>query len=264
MKRIASLHLDRGAAMTRRRLIGGMAAVAGAAAFGRARPAAASAAFGAVAFDGLALFDARPIAALVNQLFPEKGVALLDLWRVKQFDYQWLSALSDRRLDFSQATQAALVFAARSLQVTLAPERRDRLMRGWLELKAWPDVAPALRALKQKRLRLAPLANFTSSMLERAIANSGLQGIFDQVISTDRAGTFKPAPRAYQLGVDALGLPREGILFVPSAGWDAAGAKWFGYPTFWINRAGAPAEELSVAADGMGKSMSDLVDFLER
>ena len=101
-------------------------------------------------------------------------------------------------------------------------------------------------------------------ILESAIANSGLQGLFDEVISTDRARTFKPDPRAYQLGIDVLRVQREELVFVPSAGWDAAGSKWFGYPTFWINRAGAPAEELGVAADGSGAGMEELVAFVKQ
>jgi 2-haloacid dehalogenase len=32
--------------------------------------------------------------------------------------------------------------------------------------------------------------------------------------------------------IDAFTLKREEILFAAFAGWDAAGAKWFGYPTF--------------------------------
>jgi 2-haloacid dehalogenase len=53
-------------------------------------------------------------------------------------------------------------------------------------------------------------------------------------------------------------------VFVPSSGWDAAGAKWFGYPTFWVNRTAAPAEELGTAADGTGAGAADLVAFVKR
>jgi hypothetical protein len=51
----------------------------------------------------------------------------------------------------------------------------------------------------------------------------------------------------------------------PFAGWDVAGAKQFGYPTFWVNRLQSPAEELGVQpADGMGRSLPDLIPFLDR
>lgn len=223
--------------------------------------AAARLRFRAVAYDGFALFDPRPIAALASKLVPDKGADLVNLWRVKQFDYQWLSALSGRYQDFWRSTEGALAFAVRSLTIELKPEARDSLLQAWLELKAWPDVPPALRELKQAGLKQAPLANLTPKILEAAIRNSGLEGVFDSVISTDRARTFKPDPRAYQLGVDVLGARREEIVFVPSAGWDAAGSKWFGYPTFWINRSGAPAEELGVRADFVSAGAAELVAF---
>jgi 2-haloacid dehalogenase len=99
-------------------------------------------------------------------------------------------------------------------------------------------------------------------MLDACIASSGLDGIFDERLSTDAARTYKPDPRAYQLGIDALGLPREQILFAAFAGWDAAGAKAFGYPTYWVNRQNLPAEELGLQPDGAGPGLAGLVDFL--
>ncbi|HUJ28382.1 MAG TPA: haloacid dehalogenase type II [Myxococcales bacterium] len=217
--------------------------------------------FRAVAYDGFTLFDPRPIGAVAARFFAARAPELMNLWRVKQFDYQWLRSLSGRYEDFWKVTESALRFAARTLQLPLAPESRDALMGAWLELKAWPDVAPSVRALKDAGLRQAPLANMTNEILDAAIRGSRLDGLFDDVISTDRNRTFKPDPRAYQLGVDALGLRKSEVLFAPSAGWDAAGARWFGYPTFWVNRLAVPAEELGVAADATGATMSNLVTF---
>jgi 2-haloacid dehalogenase len=63
-------------------------------------------------------------------------------------------------------------------------------------------------------------------------------------------------------GIEALNLPREEILFVAFAGWDAAGAKSFGYPTFWVNRLGLPPEELDVLPDATGTNLNDLLAFV--
>ena len=60
----------------------------------------------------------------------------------------------------------------------------------------------------------------------------------------------------------AFGLKKEEIAFAAFAGWDAAGAKWFGYPTFWVNRLNLPVEELGVAPDGVGSGLDDLVRFV--
>ena len=46
------------------------------------------------------------------------------------------------------------------------------------------------------------------------------------------------------------------------AGRDVAGARWFGYPTFWVNRLDLPVEELAVAPDGAGRDLAGLVRFV--
>ena len=82
-------------------------------------------------------------------------------------------------------------------------------------------------------------------------------------LSTDKVHAYKPDPRAYQMGLDTFRLQREEIAFAASAGWDAAGAKWFGYPTFWVNRMHLPVEALGVAPDAMGDNLHDLVRFVK-
>jgi 2-haloacid dehalogenase len=159
-------------------------------------------------------------------------------------------------------TEDALLFAARSLQIELSSEQRDRLMQTYLELEAWPDVLPALQRLRETGIRMAFLSNLTAAMLDAVIKNSGLEGLFEDHLTTDRVGAFKPDPRAYQMAVDSFGLKKEQIAFTAFAGWDAAGAKWFGYPTFWVNRTRAPAEELGITPDGAGPGLGDLVKFV--
>jgi 2-haloacid dehalogenase len=216
----------------------------------------------AVAFDGFPILDPRPIFALVDELYPDRGVELSNIWRTRQFEYTWLRTISRRYTDFWQVTDDALVFAAKALKVELTPERHGRLMEAYLKLRCWPDVPAALSSLKNAGIRLAFLSNLTARMLEAGIRNSQLDGVFDHVLSTDRVKVYKPDPRAYQMGVDAFNLKPEQILFAAFAGWDAAGAKSFGYPTFWVNRQNQPAEELGVAPDANGGNLSDLVAFL--
>lgn len=215
----------------------------------------------AILFDAFPILDPRPVFALVEELFPGKGADLSNVWRTRQFEYTWLRSLSGKYEDFWKVTEDALVFAANAQKIGLSGEKRDRLMQAYLELKAWPDVLPALKIFKASGIRMAFLSNFTEKMLEAGIKNSNLQGYFDQILSTDRVKTYKPDPRAYQLGVDAFKLKREEMLFVAFAGWDAAGAKWFGYPTYWVNRLNMPVEQLGVAPDANGTSLPSSLTF---
>ncbi len=63
------------------------------------------------------------------------------------------------------------------------------------------------------------------------------------------------------MAVDAFRLNPEAIAFAAFAGWDATGAKWFGFPTVWVNRLNSPAEELSVMPDVTCRDLSGLVAF---
>ena len=226
------------------------------------RASAQSKSIKAVAFDGFVIIDPRPVAMRAEQLFPGHGARLMEAWRSRQFEYTWLRTLSRRYANFWEVTQEALVFAAKATKLDLTVDKRDRLMQTFLELKAWPDVAPALRDLKGKGIRMAFLANPTARMFDAVIGNSGLEGLLEGHLSTDLVQAYKPDPRAYQMALDAFGLRREEIAFAASASWDAAGAKAFGYPTFWLNRTEQTAEELGVAPDATGAGMADLVNFV--
>ena len=216
-----------------------------------------------IAFDALAIFDVRPIAAMADHLFGERGKELFTAWRSRQFEYTWLRTAAAQYVDFLSVTRDALRFAARSMKIDLSDAQQKQLMDGFLNLNAYAEAPAALRSLKQSGVRMAFCSNFTPAMLAGGIHTAGLDGLFEHSLSTDAVRQFKPAPAAYQMAIDAFSVPKERILFVPSAAWDAAGAKWFGYRTFWVNRQGLPAEELGATADGEGRDLTELAAFLK-
>jgi 2-haloacid dehalogenase len=240
---------------------GGVAAANAIAPAGQAR-ATSGATIKAIAFDGFPIIDARPVAAKTEEIFPGRGLELGNAWRTRQFEYTWLRTLGGNYANFWRVTEQSLVFAARLLKIELTADQRDQLMQTYLKLKAWPDVLPALKQLRDAGIRMAFLSNLTEAMLDAAVKNSGLEGFLEGHLSTDKVRAFKPDPRAYQMGVDAFNLKKEEIAFAAFAGWDAAGARWFGYPTFWVNRLNTPVEELGVVPDGIGSGLGDLVKFV--
>ncbi|HEY6247560.1 MAG TPA: hypothetical protein VIX17_26655 [Pyrinomonadaceae bacterium] len=109
----------------------------------------------AIAFDAFPIFKLRPMFALTEQLFPGKGFELSNSWHTRQFEYQWLRALSGRYAHFWHTTEDSLVFAADLLKLDLTTDKRKKLMSAYLELRAWPDVPSVLKSLKRSGLRLA-------------------------------------------------------------------------------------------------------------
>jgi len=210
------------------------------------------------------LFDVHSVIALCDQLWPGKGVALSQLWRAKQLEYTWQRSLMRRYENFNSVTEAGLGYACAALGLQLDEERRRRLTDAYLALATFPEVGEALAGLKAMKLRLAILSNGSPAMLRPVVAHAGLRGLIGTVISVDQRKIYKPAPAVYRLAMERLRVPKAAIGFVSSNCWDACGAKSFGFHTFWINRSGAPVDELGVAPDHTIRSLEELPGLLRR
>ena len=201
----------------------------------------------AMVFDAYGtLFDVYSVTALAERLAPGRGTALSLHWRAKQLEYSWLVSLMDpspaaaATADFSIVTAQALDHAVATLGLQFKDSERNALLDSYLHLDAFADAPAALAALAPRPRWI--LSNGSQAMLTPLVAQSPLAGELDGVLSVETAGVFKPSPRVYRLAVERLGLPTSRIAFVSSNGWDAIGAKAFGFTTFWVNRTGAPVD----------------------
>jgi len=217
----------------------------------------------ALVFDAYGtLFDVHSVIRLCDDLWPGKGERLSQLWRTKQLEYTWQRSLMQRYQDFARVTEAGLRYACAALGLSLSDAQRWQLMDAYLHLATFPEVRETLATLS--RLQLAILSNGSPAMLDPLVANAGLGGVFKAVISVDELKHYKPAPAVYQLAADRLGLPKERIGFVSSNCWDACGAKSYGFTTFWINRSGAPVDELGASPDHIIHNLTALPALLAR
>jgi 2-haloacid dehalogenase len=218
----------------------------------------------AFAFDAYGtLFDVLSVTALCEQLFAGRGAALAQLWRLKQLQYSTWRSLMGRHRDFWQLTEDGLVYACKSLGLTLTGEARTRLLDAYLTLSAFPDVKPGLEALKTRGFRLAILSNGEPKMLETAARSAGILALLDDVVSVEEVKIFKPSPRVYNLAPERLGVSNAELGFVSSNSWDAAGAASAGLRTFWIQRSAAePPEELGFGAEQVVHALTDLAPLV--
>jgi 2-haloacid dehalogenase len=223
-------------------------------------PIAPSAPIRAVVFDAYGtLFDVHSVASAAEQLWPGRGDALSQAWRAKQLEYSWLRAMADRYQPFWEITRDALRHSAAHLSLPLDDAAEQRLMNQYASLSAFPENVEALRALKAAGLPIGILTNGNREMIDVSIRSAGMTGLFDHVLTSCAVRTFKTRDAIYAQGPAAFGCPARRILFVSSNGWDAVAARWFGYTSFWINRTGAPPEQLGTASDHVGRLLTDVV-----
>jgi len=197
-----------------------------------------------------------------EELFPGQGARLALLWRDKQIEYSRVRTLSGRYVPFSQVTREALEFAVRALKLPTDEAALASLLDEYKRLAPFMDVAPALERLQWAGVRTGVLSNGDSEMLETALVTSGLHRYIDIVLSADQVQAFKTSPLIYALGPRALKRPAEEILFVSGNSWDAIGAAWYGYTSFWVNRLAVPLDELGTRPHGSGSTLAEAVDYL--
>jgi 2-haloacid dehalogenase len=218
----------------------------------------------AILFDAYGtLFDVHSVVLLADQLFPGHGERLSLLWRDKQIEYTRLVTMSglhgERYKPFWELTRASLRYAAARLSLLLDSAGEERLMNQYRHLSAFAENHAVLAELKARGVTTGILSNGDPDMLGVAVKSAGFAELLTHVISVHPARRFKTDPAAYALGTAALGLPAREVLFVSSNAWDAIGATWFGYTTLWVNRTGAPPEQLGTEPTFTGRSLRDVL-----
>jgi 2-haloacid dehalogenase len=205
------------------------------------------------------IFDVHSVTRVAESLFPGKGAALSAAWRAKQLEYTWLRSLMGQYEDFSRVTLASLEWTFEFLGIEADQVARRTLLDEYRKLAVFPEVPAALEKLAAAR-PLAILSNGHPEMLNAVVDHNGLRALFrGGVMSVHPARVFKPHASVYRIAEEELGVPRSLLGFVSSNGWDAAGAKSFGFRVFWVNRGGAPVERLGVRPDEIVKDLGELV-----
>jgi 2-haloacid dehalogenase len=213
----------------------------------------------AIAFDAFVLFSTSAIVRRAEVVLGEKATAFVASASARLFAYTWLYTSAGRYAGFETLARDAFEAAASALGSELGSSELEHIVSAYSSLDPWPDVAGALDALRDNGIRLAILSNLPRRALQSSLVASGIDRHFEQVLSTDEVGRFKPAPQAYALASSRLQARAASIGFAASAGWDASGATWFGYPTAWVNRTRVPAEAAHATPDIISAGMEGVL-----
>ena len=217
----------------------------------------------AVVFDAYGtLFDvATPITKQAAML-GEKSADVAKLWRAKQLEYSWVRSLMGAHADFWHVTREALDFTLDSLGIAEAG-LADEMMTDMLKLEAFADVSDGLKALRGRSKRLAILSNGSPSMLDSLVRNAGLERSFDQIISVEDVGIYKPSRRVYRLAMQRMQIAdAPSVCFVSANGWDAHGAAQFGFQSVRLKRVPIAEDRLPGKLSGVIENIGQLVEMV--
>jgi len=145
----------------------------------------------------------------------------------------------------------------------LGATKAQTLADRWDELQPWDDAREFLAKLAG-RVPLGVVTNCSDAMGRRAAARVSLPASvrFDVVVTSERAGYYKPDPHPYRLALAELKLPPERVLFVAGSGFDLIGTAAVGMTTLWHNRAGLARPPQANAPLAERRTLRELQEFL--
>jgi 2-haloacid dehalogenase len=157
-------------------------------------------------------------------------------WRDKQLEYSFRRGLMGTYVDFSQCTREALAFTCASTQAPLDAQAQQQLLDAWSSLPAFADSAAGLQQLQQQGAHLYAFSNGSHQAVSALLLQAGLADYFQEIVSVEDVGSFKPDPAVYQHLLSRTRSAAEATWLVSSNPFDVLGAGHAGLRSAWVRR----------------------------
>ena len=165
-------------------------------------------------------------------------------------------------------------------QVSLADKDMEDLMKAYNSLSTFPDVGPALEALKKKdNVHPVVFSNGTHSMVSASVNESpdlkGYASVFKDIVVVEEIKAYKPAPKVYRHLAQKTGKNPDSkedmasMWLVSGNPFDVVGARAVGMQAAWVDRAGNGWQDGLVAGDTgrptiVVKSLEEVVETVSK
>jgi 2-haloacid dehalogenase len=184
-----------------------------------------------------------------------------DQWRARQRIEQYQdNILMMGHSGYLETARRALVYTLGLNRIQATPAEVQDVMQAWRTLQPFPDVLPALERLRS-RYALVVLSNGEPDYLDHLVRHR-VHWSFDQVISVQVAGAFKPHPGVYRRAAGLLGREVGECLMVSANSFDVLGARACGFRGAFVNRYGLPYEDTPYQPDVTVRDFTELADRL--
>jgi len=189
----------------------------------------------AIIFDAYGtLFDVNSAAEKCKDKIGDKWEPFANFWRTTQLEYTWLRSLMGRHKDFWQVTEDSLDKSMKAFNIDSS--MKNELLNLYKILSPYKEVSETLKALKEKKFKLAILSNGTPPLLNELVKSNNLNNLFDDIFSIEEVGVYKPDFKVYDIPVKKYKIKKDEIAFLSANTWDVSGGGNYGYQAIWVNR----------------------------
>jgi len=215
----------------------------------------------AIIFDAYGtLFDVNSAAEKCKDKIGSKWEAFANFWRTTQLEYTWLRSLMGRHKDFWQVTEDSLDKSMKAFNIDLS--MKDELLNLYKVLSPYKEVPEILKALKEKKFKLAILSNGTPSLLDELVKSNNLNNLFDDIFSIEEVGVYKPDSKVYDMPIKKYKIKKDEIAFLSANTWDVSGGGNYGYHAIWVNRNNNIFDNLDYKPTNEIKSLKELINLI--
>ena len=215
----------------------------------------------AIIFDAYGtLFDVNSAAEKCKDKIGDKWEPFANFWRTTQLEYTWLRSLMGRHKDFWQVTEDSLDKSMKAFNIDSS--MKNELLDIYKILSPYKEVSETLKALKEKKFKLAILSNGTPSLLNELVKSNNLNNLFDDIFSIEEVGVYKPDSKVYDIPVKKYKVKKDEIAFLSANTWDVSGGGNYGYQAIWVNRNNNIFDNLDYKPTNEIKSLKELINLI--
>ncbi|APY01008.1 haloacid dehalogenase type II [Lacinutrix venerupis] len=190
-------------------------------------------------------FDVNETLLDLTQMKTKVGEALngredlLSLWFTTMLQYSLVTTASGQYEHFGYVGAAALQMVAANNGISISEEEaRNIIVNSLRGLPAHPEVKEALSQLKKDGYKLVSFTNSSNEGVKKQFESAGLTEYFEERLSVEDIGKFKPFTDTYTWAARKMGVQPEECMLIAAHGWDVAGAVWAGWRAAFISRPG--------------------------
>ena len=215
----------------------------------------------AIIFDAYGtLFDVNSAAEKCKDKIGDKWEPFANFWRTTQLEYTWLRSLMGRHKDFWQVTEDSLDKSMKAFNIDSS--MKNELLNLYKILSPYKEVSETLKALKEKKFKLAILSNGTPSLLNELVKSNNLNNVFDDLFSIEEVGIYKPNSKVYDIPVQKYQIEKNEIAFLSANTWDVSGGGNYGFNSIWVNRNNNIFDNLDYKPKNKIKDLSELIKLI--
>lgn len=211
------------------------------------------------------LFDINETVLNLSSLQPKfsdtfGNEGALSLWFSLLLHSSTVCIATKVKANFAELSGAMLDSVAVRFGVSLTEDIRTELLTSFASIPPYSDIKPALNKLRSNGFRTVAFSNSSLNLISAQMINAGLVDYFDDIISVEETGSFKPDPNVYKFAAEKLGESVESLRLVATHDWDTHGALSAGLNAAYIDRKGIPYHPFYRRPDIYATTMESIVD----